>query len=916
MEKLEKLRRLDKINAIVSFQKTSWFPLLLGVLCVLSCTFGFDMAAFYIIAVIGLFTIIVNDDIKTVLPVIIFPYFAAYNRVPSPDINYYLNGYSAAEIVQIIILACVLVAALIVRVAIDGKLKSIFTRRVALTGSIAAVFAALLFNGLIASLTSDKVLYNLMYNIGSGLLIFVCLFGLYYIFTHALKNDKNNIVYLCRLMSIVGGVIFVQLLIQALRAYAGGTLFAEDSFYILRDSLILGWGTPNVIAGMLLVSLPCTLYLTMNHRFPLLSYGLAGLMLAGIIVTQSRSAIYVALAVLVLGTVCCCLKGKNKRFCRYLTAALVGVVMIAFATMGDRTPKFINRVFALDQAWFAMDGETVWSTWVNGWNVFASNSVFGAGFVHQIADAGNESIYYNMYFNMAVQIAACAGILGLLAAAFHAGQVAVLFLRRISKQRCFIGFAIATVVISSMINNYIFYPQFAILYSIFIAFAERDSDFCREKALAEHRHMTAPGGGRRPRVVFTFVEAGLGHITSIRAVADAFEKKYGDAVEVVRSDFFTETGDAELAGMQDFFSGVVKKQNEVRGFGSFMLMSASIFGEWLSHKMTMEYKPSFRRAAKKAVAHTDKLGADILFTTHWATAYYAAKSGRRPFIVSLCPDIKTNIMFRVDSNYLLMCTKDGYDDILRTRRYSENNVKLVPRPIRADAYGYVGKKSEVRAELGIDEDAFVVLIADGGYGRAKMLEVTRELARSKTKMTLIPVAGLSKDTYDELCKIAPASNIDLRPYGYTDDMLKLHAAADLFVGKSGANIIAEAYFYGVPQIITNMSTPIEKDTMKYCRDKLKCAVYEPDVGRAAALVEHFASHPAELAVYSKNAEKHEPFGTDEIVDMLYGILEKQGKVGPFYDDYGETVIDSSQPVFPRLYWQFVARELKKKRSRK
>ena len=47
---------------------------------------------------------------------------------------------------------------------------------------------------------------------------------------------------------------------------------------------------------------------------------------------------------------------------------------------------------------------------------------------------------------------------------------------------------------------------------------------------------------RKPRVVFPFVEAGFGHIMAEKSIADAFEKKYGKYCEVIRSDFFKETG--------------------------------------------------------------------------------------------------------------------------------------------------------------------------------------------------------------------------------------------------------------------------------------------------------------------------------------------------------------------------------------
>ena len=35
---------------------------------------------------------------------------------------------------------------------------------------------------------------------------------------------------------------------------------------------------------------------------------------------------------------------------------------------------------------------------------------------------------------------------------------------------------------------------------------------------------------KKPRIVFAFTEAGLGHIMPLKSIADAVEKKYGDKV--------------------------------------------------------------------------------------------------------------------------------------------------------------------------------------------------------------------------------------------------------------------------------------------------------------------------------------------------------------------------------------------------
>ena len=48
------------------------------------------------------------------------------------------------------------------------------------------------------------------------------------------------------------------------------------------------------------------------------------------------------------------------------------------------------------------------------------------------------------------------------------------------------------------------------------------------------------------RVLFPFVEAGLGHIMPMKSIVETFGKKYGDKVEVIASEFYTETGDSHL----------------------------------------------------------------------------------------------------------------------------------------------------------------------------------------------------------------------------------------------------------------------------------------------------------------------------------------------------------------------------------
>ena len=47
---------------------------------------------------------------------------------------------------------------------------------------------------------------------------------------------------------------------------------------------------------------------------------------------------------------------------------------------------------------------------------------------------------------------------------------------------------------------------------------------------------------RKIKVLFPEVEAGLGHIMPLRSVYEVFNKKYGDKVDVIKLNYFKNTG--------------------------------------------------------------------------------------------------------------------------------------------------------------------------------------------------------------------------------------------------------------------------------------------------------------------------------------------------------------------------------------
>ena len=129
---------------------------------------------------------------------------------------------------------------------------------------------------------------------------------------------------------------------------------------------------------------------------------------------------------------------------------------------------------------------------------------------------------------------------------------------------------------------------------------------------------------RKPRILFPFTEAGMGHIMPLRTIADTFEKKYGDKVEVIRSQFFTETGDPKLKAIEEKMCDFVKSQNKVGLWGKITTFAMALGGTHIDTWVCL--KTAVPGSDKAGITHIEDFDPDIVVSTHWATNYYAIQS--------------------------------------------------------------------------------------------------------------------------------------------------------------------------------------------------------------------------------------------------------------------------------------------------
>lgn len=378
---------------------------------------------------------------------------------------------------------------------------------------------------------------------------------------------------------------------------------------------------------------------------------------------------------------------------------------------------------------------------------------------------------------------------------------------------------------------------------------------------------------KKIRVLFPYVEAGYGHIMPMRSIEAAFTKKYGDKVDIVSSKFFTETNDRHMIKYEKMLSDQVRLYNRAPLIGFLGSAVSKTVGVTLATFGCMRLPGPI--ACKHGIEHMKELDADVVFSTHWASNYYAEHlKDNKPHTVMYCPDAQLNELFEYRCDLNLISMPYGYYKALRKKQYNIHNMKLVPFLIRGEAFNIKENKKDIRRKLGIPEDNFTVLLAEGGYGIGKMAKVTELLIKKHVPMTVIPVCGTNKKLFERMKALKSSDEVTYIPTAFADNMLELQAASDIFCGKSG-NILAESTFFGNPSVVTHYANMIEHNIADHYINTVGCTIKEFSPQKTADLMCSFAKDKSLIEPYVRAAKAyHANFGAEKAADTLWEFIKK------------------------------------------
>jgi len=145
-----------------------------------------------------------------------------------------------------------------------------------------------------------------------------------------------------------------------------------------------------------------------------------------------------------------------------------------------------------------------------------------------------------------------------------------------------------------------------------------------------------------------------------------------------------------------------------------------------------------------------------------------------------CTDVCPHRLWVQPNTDLYLVTSDTAERYVR-RFQPTANVAVVPAPVRPAFYD-PPTQHEAREQLGVDETERCVLLMSGGWGLGPLVEAAEALAA--TGITVLAVAGRNSALLARL-RTAAARMPRIIPFGFTDRVATLMAAADLVITSSG-----------------------------------------------------------------------------------------------------------------------------------
>ncbi|MGA9335419.1 MAG: glycosyltransferase [Rudaea sp.] len=299
-------------------------------------------------------------------------------------------------------------------------------------------------------------------------------------------------------------------------------------------------------------------------------------------------------------------------------------------------------------------------------------------------------------------------------------------------------------------------------------------------------------------ILMLSVSAGAGHVRAAEALCACAQVEFAgvNALHLDVMDYASATFRKLYANA---YINLVDKHPALWGW--LYRMTADAHTDAVMHKMRRVFERLNTRALRKRI---DAFAPDAIVCTHFLPAEILMHAIRRerldvPVWVQVT-DFDLHRMWVIPRMTGYFAGNDEVAFRMRGVGIAADTIHTTGIPIMP-AFAQPLDRVACASELGIDPQRRTLLLMGGGAGVGKLLRIAEQLLSLEADFQLVALAGKNAATLASLHKLAQHHRGRLFPHGYTHQIERLMACADLAITKPGGLTSSECLAMGVPMIV-------------------------------------------------------------------------------------------------------------------
>lgn len=462
------LRKKPLVRMINNWIGTPSYVLLITVLTMLCALFSLELPVYILFLSIGLYISILGDDFLGIMPIVACAYVSP-SRANNPGVADTSVFYPENGGIWIYGMLVIYFLSALIRLLKDREIggSCFWKAERKLQFGLLAVGISYLLAGAGSGYYFARGILNPVF----GVLQLAAVFFMYWLFTGAVRWERVSGSYFAWLGFGLGMVVLSEVL------YVYLTVDMLKNGVIQIGKISSGWGNANNMGAMLALSIPFAFYLSEHEKHGWI-YNICGsLMLLGVVMTSSRTAILGAGFCYGCGFLLSATRAKkvgdkaNLIVYGLTILAAIAVVVISWETL--------MRLFKimLDKG---LDSSRRDITYLAGLEQWLKYPIFGATWypVDHSPETWNKVAAFTVFFpprwhNTVVQLAACCGTVGLVAYGYHRFQTIRLLRGKKQRNVTFMALSMLSLLLMSLLDCHFFNIGPTLLYSMALAFVEK-----------------------------------------------------------------------------------------------------------------------------------------------------------------------------------------------------------------------------------------------------------------------------------------------------------------------------------------------------------------------------------------------------------------------------------------------------------